>query len=370
MRLSVNREAFAGLVAWAAKASISRTTLPVLGQLHLEASGDRLSVAATNLEVRHQGWVEAQVELPGAVLVPAQKLSELARAAVGDWVVLSLNGERLRLELPGAGATYHLATMDPETFPAPPELKAPQTLRWDGEALDEVLDTVGISISGDDKRFNLRCTLLEAAPGEEPKLRFVSTDGHRLTLLDRPNSAGAGLAGARYMIPRDGVLAMRTLLGRKSGEVELRLSKDLAALVKDGRQVMVRLDIESGYPSYQSVIPKATNIKATVRRPELVAAVRRVAIMANQLNALDLELAPDALTVRASGTEIGDGLEKLEATCGQAIKMCLDAHYLLDALEHLRSDEVELGLNDGFNPLVITGQGDPGALFLIMPMRL
>ena len=153
MQLSVDRAEFADLVAWVAKAAERRTTLPILTNLCLDAQEGRLVVSATNLEVHHRGEIAATVDQAGAVLAPAAKLAELARAAVGERVSLDLAGDQLRVVF--GGSKYHLPTLPAQDFPAAPVLKDPKRLHWDGETLDYVLDTVAVSINNDDPRYRI-----------------------------------------------------------------------------------------------------------------------------------------------------------------------------------------------------------------------
>lgn len=370
MQLSVDRAEFADLVAWAAKAAERRTTLPVLTNLHLEAREDRLIVAATNLEVRHQGEIAAQVDQPGAILAPAAKLAQLAQAAVGERVFLDLIGDRAgdQLRVAFGGGKYRLPTRAAEDFPPAPELKDPKFLRWDGEALDFALDTVGISVSKDDQRFNIACACLETVAASPGVVFFVSTDGKRLTKLERPNSAADSLGASRHLLPLLGVAALRGLLGRKAGEVELLLSARFARLSRDdGRAVTIQLG-EGDYLDWRVVVPKNPSIKATARRLDLLAAARRVLIMAgDKYPAVTLDFSLEALVLRSRKVDTGDAEERLAADCNQPLEIIVNLRHVIDALEHMASEEVQVSLTDNENPLMITAQGDPGTLFISMP---
>lgn len=366
MQLSVDRAEFADLVAWAAKAAERRTTLPVLTNLHLEASDGRLIVAATNLEVRHQGEIAAQVDQAGAILAPAAKLAQLAQAAVGERVSLALEGDRLRVAF--GGGKYHLPTRAAEDFPDAPELKDPKRLRWDGETLDFALDTVGVSISKDDQRFNIACASLETATASPGVIFFVSTDSTRLTKLERTNSAAGSLGDKPFLLPLPGVVALRGLLGRKAGEVELLLSARFARLSRDdGRAVTIQLG-EGNFFDWRAVVPKAPPTKATVRRLDLLAAARRVLIMADQ-KCCDVvfDFSPEALALRSREVEAGEGEERLEANCNRPLEIVVNVRHVIDALERMASDEVLINLTDDKNPLIITALGDPGTVFVTMP---
>ena len=308
----------------------------------------------------------ATVDQAGAVLAPAAKLAELARAAVGERVSLDLAGDQLRVVF--GGSKYHLPTLPAQDFPAAPVLKDPKRLHWDGETLDYVLDTVAVSINNDDPRYRIQGALLAAGPEGSGKVLFVSTDGRRLTKLERANSAAASLGQTRYLLPALAIAALRGLLGRKAGEVVLDLSPKFAALTAGaGRTVTAQLG-EGDFPNWEVVVPKNPPIRATLRRLDLLAAARRALIMADaKVPVVVLDLAPGSLVLRAEGNEAGAGEELLPAACERSLSIHTNGRHIVDALEHMASEEIQLDLTDPLNPLLISALGDPGTLFITMP---
>ena len=57
----------------------TRTTLPILSNVLLEAEGNRLKLTATDLDVTVTCSVEAQVKKPGSTTVPVKKLFGIIR---------------------------------------------------------------------------------------------------------------------------------------------------------------------------------------------------------------------------------------------------------------------------------------------------
>ena len=82
------------------RAVSSRTTMPVLSNILLEAKDNELRLAATNREIGINCWIGAKVEDEGAITVPARLLSEF---------VNSLPPERIDMELAVRTQTLHLA---------------------------------------------------------------------------------------------------------------------------------------------------------------------------------------------------------------------------------------------------------------------
>jgi DNA polymerase-3 subunit beta len=358
----------AALLGWAQGGVDHGSAMEVLRNFLLRAEAGRLSVYATTLTTHLTGEIPAEVSVSGAILVPARKLAELAKEAAGERVTLELDGVQLRMTL--THGTYKLATRPAEDFPAEPPLANPVRLRWDGEDLDYALETVGITTSTNDTRFNLSAALLEPRQGEAGTMRLVSTDGHRMTILDRSPVGASGLPpGPQLLIPREGLTVLRSLL-KKAGEVTLEVAKDIVAVSHEGRRVAVRLLAEERFPDYSVVIPAHTPIKATIPREALRAALRRALILTDQkFKAVDLAFTADKLHVRGVAAELGEADEALEVDCNSEVNSRLNARYLLDACECMRSEQIILGMVDARHPVVITGDGDPGFKVVVMPMQ-
>lgn len=366
MQLSVGRGDLASLLNWARAGVDHGSKMEVMRNLLLRAESDRLSVLASNLTTYLLGEIPAQVDHPGAVLAPARKLAEIAKEAAGERVTLALDGPQLRLSLDHG--TYKLATREAEDFPSAPSLAEPARLRWDAEALRYALETVAISASGSDARFNLNGALLGPHPGGAGGVRLVSTDGHRLTLLDRSPAGGESLPKTpQVIIPLDGMAMICSML-KKPGEVAMEVGKGLLAVERQGRRVTVRL-VEGRFPDYDVVIPKKPTIRALMPREALRAALRRAQIMTDhEFKPVKLEFGPDRLHVRGQAAELGEADEVLDTSCDGTVSLGLNSRYLLETCECMLSEQITMAITDPRNPVAISGEGDQGFQAVIMPI--
>src|SRR5690606_15787402 len=89
VRVSCFQENLAKGLSIVGRAVASRSTLPVLGNILLEAKDNQLRRSATNLESGISCWSGARVEDEGAITVPARRLAEF---------VNSLPPERIDME--------------------------------------------------------------------------------------------------------------------------------------------------------------------------------------------------------------------------------------------------------------------------------
>src|SRR5204862_7589896 len=94
MRFTISREKLQeGLSAVAASVP-TKTTLPVLANILVETTEKGIRLSGTDLDIAVSTEVAADVEAPGAITIPAKKLSEIARQLPPSPVKIAAAGER------------------------------------------------------------------------------------------------------------------------------------------------------------------------------------------------------------------------------------------------------------------------------------
>ena len=170
-----------------------RTTIPILSNVLLKASGNGLQFKATDLEREVQEEAPADVSQPGAATVPAHILHDIVRKLPdGAEVEIKRDVEKERLTLTSGHSRFALQTLPPEDFP---DLAAGElNHKFDIAASDlkRLIDKTRFAISTEETRYYLNGIYLHAATrGKEATLRAVATDGHRLAQAELAAPKGA-----------------------------------------------------------------------------------------------------------------------------------------------------------------------------------
>jgi DNA polymerase-3 subunit beta len=130
--------------------------------------------------------------------------------------------------------------------------------------------------------------------------------------------------------------------------------------------------IEGQFPSYEQVLPKDHPRRLTVDRESLIAALRRVAVVADdRTRPIRLTAGPGTLRLSASSQELGEADEELTADfVGEELTIGFNARYLLDAIGPMDGQQVLVELKDSLSPGVFRTPTDDTSLCVIMPMRI
>ncbi|MCM1108774.1 MAG: DNA polymerase III subunit beta [Clostridium sp.] len=204
-------------------------------------------------------------------------------------------------------------------------------------------------------------------------ITFVASDGHKL-VRDRNHSIH-GQENTSFILPKKASTLLRNLLPKESGDVKVQFDQRNACIIMENNRLTCRL-IEGRYPNYNSVIPENNPNRATIDRPTLLGALKRVLVFSSQSSALiKLHLEPNLLVVSGQDIDFSTSAEE-KMMCdynGTTMDIGFKGTFLIDILNNLSSQEIVLELADASRAGVVV-PSEPGenedVLMLLMPMML
>ena len=201
-------------------------------------------------------------------------------------------------------------------------------------------------------------------------LRGVATDGHRLARIELPLPEGAAQIPG-VIIPRKTVAEIRKLIDEAAARIQISLSATKVRIDFDSISVTSKL-IDGTFPDYERVIPVGNDKLMEVQTKPFAAAVDRVATISTEKSrAVKLSVHTNTLTLSANSPEAGSATEELEVSyAGPPMDIGFNSRYLLDILQQIEGTSAHFLMADAAAPSIITDTVNPGALFVLMPMRV
>ena len=330
----------------------------------------------------------------GALTVQAHYFFNLIKELPGD--ILDLTGtENSNLKIQEGDARYQLHGLPADQFPPVPEITDQELVKVESHMVKDMIEKTIFSVSADDLQYHLSSIFwervgfpkggVEAEPaleeGAEPDLdywlRLISTDGHRLTLIERP-LAESGQFGIEkgILIPRKGMAEVIRFLAEEE-QVSLGLGKQSLALKADDRYLFIRLLLDKKFPDYRRIIPESFGYRFAINRRLLFDTIRRIALLSTErFKGVILKIKPDHLEVTFNNPEVGEGREVVGVLMEQGdpdqlpMEIGFNARYFLEPLNAMASDMVILEVNEKDRPCRLVDQTDPHYFSIIMPMSL
>ncbi|HRW36332.1 MAG TPA: DNA polymerase III subunit beta [Aquihabitans sp.] len=364
MKFRCERDTLVDALASAGRAVANRGgALPVLSGVRAELVGDRLRLTGSDLELTIEIEVTVAGEQDGIAVLPAKISSDLVRSLGDPRVEVTVEGDEARITAGRFESSLRLLPAD--EFPRL-AMPADDAVTLAAKDFAGALRQVVPAASADDARPILTGVLLAAESGG---LRLVATDSYRLAVRDLPGTSVLG-EGQSVLVPSRALRELERLLG-SAEEVTLRLGEREAAFEVGGVRLTTRL-IEGEFPNYRGLIPASHPNRLVVGREALVEAVKRVKLMARELNTpVRLAMGDDGLELIAITQDVGQAHEQLDASYeGTELTVAFNPDYLLSGVEVTPGDEIHLDTVDAQKPAVIRAADAQEFLYLLMPVRV
>lgn len=367
MRLTISREKLQeGLNAVTASIP-GKTTLPVLANILVETTERGIKLSGTDLDIAVSTEVAADVETPGAVTIPAKKLSEIARELPPAPVRMAAIGEQ-RITLECGRAKFKLLGLPRDEFPTFPSVKFDDSWRIRSGDLQKLISHTAFAVSTEESRPILNGVLWELRPD---RMSMVATNGHRLAKMDVPVTSGAG--SNDLIVPPKALEQVRRLFPAEE-ELEIGRGENHIAFRSPFTAVYTRL-IEGPYPPYDQVIPKDNDRVAVADKTALIGALKRMSVVASdQTHRIRLSFNSGMLKFSVQTPDLGEAQDELPIKyTGDQLDIGFNASYLLEILRYIPTDEVRLTFKAPERAATLEPEGwsDSAAyLCLVMPLRL
>ena len=343
-----------------------RQTLPVLGNVLLNANKKSVRLTATDLEVELQSQVNVAVTETGDITLPARKLLDICRTLPAE-AQLDLSVKDGRALVRSGKSRFTLSTLPATEFPVIDKIKSARKFSIQEKALHGLIERTAFAMAQQDVRYYLNGLMLEPANGT---LRAVATDGHRLAMCELMADVGEGVE-QQVIVPRKGVQELQRLLEHKDLDIQVEIGSNHIRITTDELRFTSKL-IDGSFPDYQRVMPKNADKRLMINRDLLRQALTRTSILSNEkYRGIRMDISENNIKIQSHNQDKEEAVEEIDANYDDdAIVIGFNVTYLLDVLNVINTDDVEMYLCDGNSSALINKPGDTACRYVVMPMRL
>lgn len=372
MKLTVTRDAFWAGVDTAGRFVPDSKLSSLPAGILIQASGTELVLIAND---DHKGVLQrvpAAVSEPGEFCVADQFFSDMVKSLPGGNMELHVVDGLLHVACDGIESRYE--GLPAEEFPLLAEFSPVGEFELGQAELRGALRRVRTAASQNSERPTLCGIYFDLRAGS---LYLAATDGYRMAL-----DMIAGIQGtqdASFIVP-DHVAGelWRALSDDPQARGRVRIDANTAEFHLGPCVIQSRL-VAAQYPDYRRCLPPSFSRAVTVPREALVAALKRVRILATRdkqvPDRVQFDLVPGAegvngkLVLWCQVKDFGQHREELDAVLsGEPLSLAVRGAMSVSALEVTPGGHVTLELNEEMEPVVIRGSGREAYLSLVMPM--
>ncbi len=341
--------------------------LPILKNVLIETSENKLVIAATNLEIAVKFYISGKIIENGALAAPIGVLSNIISNISSERI--NLWGKKNIFEIKTDNYHAQINSSPSDDFPIIPKIKNQGGyIETDSELLKESLSQVTSASQFSELRPELNSVFVDYSID---CLKFVSTDSFRLAEKSlNPNQINSTIESPfSLLIPLRSCQELMRILGN-DGAVKIFFDDSQILFKSDKWELFSRL-LEGSFPDYKQVVPKKYGAETTMLKDELVSGIKLSSIFSSKNNEVKIKILEGKKNIEISSSDQTTGENKFVLPArinGSVNEISFNWKYLGDGLKAISSEEVMFGFSDDNKPAVIKSPKDDSFFYLIMPI--
>lgn len=365
MELTVTQENFARALSAVGRVASSKTQLPILSNILLRTDGNRLLVAATNLEIATTQYIGAKIAKPGAITVPARLISEFVSSLPKDSIELKVVGENIHI----TSGKYHsiINGVIADDFPELPTINEDNSVTYaiNTEEFKQAVSQTIITASSDSTRPVLTGVYWHSHEGF---IYLAATDGYRLSerrLVETTSEVAA-------IIPTQTLQEVLRTIVEDVDTIDILFDESQVRFRINEAEVISRL-VDGNFPDYRQLIPAKSDITATMNKTEFGRVTKIAGLFARESGgSVTVTVDEDAKTVslHSIASELGENTSELDADVTGSGQVTLNSRYLTEALGVLDADTISFSFSGKLSPIILKSTAkDTNYYHVIMPLK-
>jgi DNA polymerase-3 subunit beta len=360
MKLQVTQENLAKALNSVARIANSRNSLPILSNVLLKTENNRLSIAATNLDIAITHYIGSKIEQNGSITVPARLMQDFVSNLPDNILNLDLNENRLKITTDKYQSTIN--GMPAEDFPVMPAIKGDNLWKIDAKEFKKALSQVVLAASNDDARPVLTGVYFHVEGGN---VVAVATDSYRLA----ERKIGKSKEQISFLVPASAAADLLRIISDSDKEVAVT-HDDQQVLFQVGDVTLVARLIEGNYPDYKKLIPAKFATTAKLARADFINIAKVSSLFAREsAGSITIKVEDKSVSINSIASQVGENTASADAEVTGSGEVTLNSRYLVEALNAFGTEEVEFCFNGKLEPCILRSATDSGYLHLIMPLR-
>jgi DNA polymerase-3 subunit beta len=376
MNINIPKKKLVKYLTYTDAIASSKTTVPVLTNVLLNAENGEISLLSSNLETGIKITDTLEILEPGALAVNGKKLLSIIRE-LPDQDVSLITDEHNRMTVRSTSeeinAKFVIAGISKEDFP---EVKTdPETdyAQLNADVFKLMIRKVIFSISSDENKYSLTGVFLEQC---EEGINLVATDGKRLSLITR-KAGDLCSSPDQLQIPEEGVIIPKIALTEiakhpfEDNVIRMGFSRNQIFISFENINLTSNL-IEGKFPDYKKIIPDKREIYFISDMETFLNAIKRVSLLVDEsYNQIKLSLLKNRLLISSKNPTLGGAVEEISVEYeNEDVDIAVNYLYLADCLKEISSDSVRIEFENAERVLSVKGVDEVDYINLIMPMKI
>ncbi|MFC0525948.1 DNA polymerase III subunit beta [Pontibacillus salicampi] len=378
MKFTIQRDQLMDSVQDVMKAISSRTTIPILTGMKVEATEYGVKLTGSDSDVSIESFIPKEEDgivyveniRPGSIVLQAKYFPDIVRKLPQQTVELEVD-DHLNVSIRSGSAEFHLNGQDAEEYPQLPQLKTEQSFEVPIDLLKDLIRQTVFAVSTSETRPILTGVNMMV---ENEDLYFVATDSHRLASRKIPmQDQIQNMSFQNVVIPGKSLTELNKILDDSQETIEISVTENQILFRTQHLYFLSRL-LDGNYPETSRLIPDQSKTIMQIDTKELLQSIDRASLLAkeNRNSVVKLTTKSDNhIEISSNSPEVGKVVEEVtsESLEGEELKISFSAKYMMDALKVIDTEKVNIQFTGAMRPFLIRPIDNDQILQLILPVR-
>jgi len=369
MNLSIKKDIFVPAIQSVIGAIERRQTLPILSNLLIQVTKNKIVITATDLEIEIKNIINLDDESESfEFTLPARKTADICRN-FEDGSVINFTVNQENVVISANKSKFTLSVLPSLDYPKIELINTNNQFTIPQNTLKKIINNVSFAMAQQDVRYYLNGMLFEI---NNNSFSAVTTDGHRLALTQAYIKTGLN-ESKQVIIPRKTVIEIQKILNDIDDIVDVCIDNNHIRFTV-GSIILTSKLIDGKFPDYKRVIPSNNDITAKINRDLFKQALVRSAIISNEkFKGAKFIFSGNLLTVETQNSERENSKEEIPIEYSfRDLTIGFNISYILDIINicHEQYIEIELKSTETSGVVKLNDHSDIQSTYVVMPMRI
>jgi len=365
MKIKINQNELYKAINIVQKAVSSRTTLPILSGILIEATNNKLILTATDLDLGIKTYSDCEVIEEGSIVVHARLLGDFVRKLPSNTTVNIEITNNNSIEIKCLNSEFNILGNSSSEYPDNTFDNEGKSFDIKSESLKNLIKYTYFAAAQDNIKPIFTGCLIEV---KNNICSFVALDGFRMAIKKEKIDYSGEVS---VVVPSKTLLEILRILEENKGNTTITLSDSHISFKIENTTIISNL-LEGKFIDYEGILKDNYATVAKVDNFTFKNSIERASLLAREdkNNLIILDINNENMQIN-SASEYGNAEENIPVEKqGEDIKIGFNSKYVLDVLKVIDNQYITMNLIGKNNPCFIKEQDNENYIYMILPVRI
>lgn len=365
MKIKINQNELNKSINIVQKAVSTRTPLPILSGILIEAKNNMLILTATDLDLGIKTYSPCEIEEEGSIVVQSKLIGDFIRKLPSNSHVFINTMENNSMEIKCLNSEINILGNSSDEYPDNTFENEGNAFEMKSESLKNLIRYTYFAAAQENLKPIFTGCLIEI---KNNLCTFVALDGYRMAVKKEPIEFDGEVS---IVVPSKTLLEILRIIEEDKGKVEITVSESHISF-KLEKTIIISNLLDGKFMDYEGIIKDSFETVVKADPSDIRDSVERASLLArdDKNNLVVLDIKDESMQIN-SASEYGNVEENvLVEKEGEDLKIGFNSKYLMDFLRVIGNEKISIKFVGKNNPCFINEEGRQDYIYMVLPVRI